>query len=115
MSKSKKSRAKIVEVSRSECSPAPASASTPEKMLEAMLAEVRALPPGSDVEAFMEKRLAQFARGAREAMAQARADEQAAASEADFPPSGVSEMRTRDAGGKEANPADRDDVGSDRL
>lgn len=140
MSRSKKSLAKVVKVSRSTESSTPKSASlidpgldaksVPEPaapcdakptsrievMLEAMLAEVRLLPPGSDVEEFMEEHLPGIVRKVRETMAQARADDQAAApSGADFSPSGMSQVRLCDASGQETKPPPDDDVGPHRV
>jgi hypothetical protein len=102
---SKWSVAKVVDASKE-----------PAGVLESILAEARALPPGSDVEGFMERRLAELARSARGAVARVRAEDQAAASrEAGFSPSGVPGVRGGGQARADGAAPDRDDVGRGRV
>ena len=61
--------------------------------IEQMRREVRSLPPGSDVCAFLDRDCSEFVRLLRENLTQER--ELAASSEADFSPSGVSALPER--------------------
>lgn len=107
-----KSDAKIVQVN----TPAEPSSNSPVDVLQSVLTEARALPPGSDVEGFIEERLSILAQATRSAIAEVRAADQAAsAREADFSPSGVSGVRRADEAGPDGGAPGGGDNGPDRI
>lgn len=109
----KKSPAAIIEVTKAHQTQPQDQAAN---VLEALLAEARALPPGSDVEAFMEQRLGDLTRAARVAVAQTRAQDQAAASrEADSPPSAMPQLPDRHEARTHGTPPDADSVGHGKV
>lgn len=107
-----KSYTHLLEVSKQE----EAAPRSPSQLLEALMSAANSLPPGSDVDGFLEAELAALAASTRETVAQQRADAQHAASqEAGFSPSGMPEVRGANAPGSDGAAPCRDDLGPDQL